>query len=123
MTPWHEDMAGKLKQAASWLRNDVKMPGLADACEAGSAAIMGVHERDNEVYAVRQEAETLKAEIEKLRVAAPEAGRRERIATAAMQGILANSKENLTGLDIEWHASEAVRYADALITELDKGDK
>jgi len=47
-------------------------------------------------------------------------GRRERIATAALQGILANPKENLTGLDIQWHAQEAVRYADALIAELGK---
>jgi len=46
--------------------------------------------------------------------------RRERIATAALSGILANPKENLTGLEREWHAAEAVRYADALIAELDK---
>lgn len=45
--------------------------------------------------------------------------RRERIATAAMQGMLAYHSTGAVGLRRE-HASAAVELADALIAELDK---
>lgn len=66
---------------------------------------------------VRQERAEHKAEIEKLR-----ADRRERIATAALQGILACQEGN-TALPKEWpgiFAIMSVNCADALIAELDK---
>jgi hypothetical protein len=122
MTPWHEDMAGKLDEAASWLKQDLKMPGLAEACAAGSAAILGAHSRDNEVFEARQEAEKLKAEVEQLKkTATPEASRRERIATAAMQGLLATDAYGVHASTVL--ARDSVQLADALIAELDKGDK
>ena len=132
MTPWHADMAGKLKQAAAWLRSDVKMPGLADACEAGSTAILGAHARDNEVFEHRQEIERLRAENEKLtaeiaalKQSVPEASRRERSATAAMQGILAGmyADKGVHVIHTNEVAKQAARCADALIAELDKVDK
>jgi hypothetical protein len=43
--------------------------------------------------------------------------RRERIATAALQGILADVKRNG---DCEAYAKDAVQFADAMIAELDK---
>lgn len=43
--------------------------------------------------------------------------RRERIATAALQGILADVKRNG---NCEAYAKDAVQFADALIAELDK---
>ena len=43
--------------------------------------------------------------------------RRERIATAAMAGMLADSSRRVLPKD---HAKVAVQYADALIAELDK---
>lgn len=51
-------------------------------------------------------------EIERLR-----ADRRERIATAALQGLLAYPETQGTVIDF---AKMSVRYADALIAELDK---
>ena len=62
---------------------------------------------------LRAENERLRAEIERLR-----ADRRERIATACLAGMLADSEFNL-----HWPEAvgTAIRYADALIAELDKG--
>ena len=124
MTPWHELMADRLKYTGSWLKNDMKMPNLAEAVEAGHAAILGAHLRDSEVYAAQQEAEKLKAEVETLKkTATPEASRRERIATAAMQGILAGmyADKGVHVIHTNEVAKQAARCADALIAELDKG--
>ena len=51
--------------------------------------------------------------------------RRERIATAAMQGILAGlyADAAVTVIHTDEVAKNAARCADALIAELDKGDK
>ena len=68
----------------------------------------------------RAENERLRAEIKRLRT-----DRRERIATAALQGILACQEGN-TALPKEWpgiFAIMSVGCADALIAELDKEGK
>ena len=63
-----------------------------------------------------------KLAVERMRIALAEqlrAERRERIATAALQGILTNPAAGGCG-PVEEIAHYAVRYADALIAELDK---
>ena len=50
-------------------------------------------------------------------IAANMPDRRERIATAALQGLMADSSRRVTPND---YAKVAVRFADALIAELDK---
>ena len=70
-----------------------------------------------EIDDLRAEIERLRAEIKRLRT-----DRRERIATAALQGILACQEGN-TALPKEWpgiFAIMSVGCADALIAELDK---
>lgn len=47
--------------------------------------------------------------------------RRAKIATAALQGILARSYLDRGGPEITWYTREAVRFADALLAELNKG--
>lgn len=74
-------------------------------------------------------------ENQELRKARDLSERRERIATAALQGLLARSHvvtehtpiyDQDLGRKFEnecWVASYAVRFADALIAELDKGEE
>lgn len=60
----------------------------------------------------------LLAEIERLR-----ADRRERIATACLAGILANSSCEISSATFTGCAFDAVMFADALIARLDKESK
>lgn len=61
--------------------------------------------------------ECMEAEEPSAQMAAPGASRRERIATRALQGLLANPAYFA---DYSKFASDAVRHADELIDELDK---
>ncbi len=75
-------------------------------------------EMDGGDYVEAEDVEPLVAEIERLR-----ADRRERIATACLAGILANSSCEISSATFTGCAFDAVMFADALIARLDKEAK
>jgi hypothetical protein len=71
---------------------------------------------DEMIYArMCEEIEELRAEVERPRAKLADHDRRERIATACLAGLLADPTMN--GFDL---TDKAVRFADALIAQLDK---
>ena len=86
------------------------------SCCDGAAAQDAHIRREREEH--RAEVEKLRAENERLR-----ADRRERIATAAMQGMLASAELVAPPVHAGFIAKWAVVYADALIAKLDEEGK
>ena len=65
----------------------------------------------NEVEALRKQVANLTAEVARLKDQ-----RRERIATAALQGLLACNERSGS---FDWYATDAIAFADALIAKID----